>query len=119
MLECVTGSASSLAEPSLLPWANRVHRDWPLVRLTHLARLGSGHTPSRNNPEWWADCAIPWITTGEVQRVRDDRVEALTETRENVSWLGLENSSAELHPAGTVVLSRTASAGYSAVMGKR
>ncbi|MGH3273360.1 MAG: restriction endonuclease subunit S, partial [Streptosporangiaceae bacterium] len=31
---------------------------------------------------------------------------------------GMENSSAELHPKGTVVLCRTASAGYSAVMGK-
>jgi type I restriction enzyme S subunit len=33
-----------------------------------------------------------------------------------VSELGIANSSAELHPAGTVVLSRTASAGYSAIM---
>jgi type I restriction enzyme S subunit len=30
----------------------------------------------------------------------------------------MANSSAELHPAGTVVLSRTASPGYSAIMGR-
>ena len=41
------------------------------------------------------------------------------ETRECISEIGLENSAAEIHPKGTVVLCRTAaSAGYSAVMGK-
>jgi type I restriction enzyme S subunit len=63
------------------------------------------------------DRTIPWITTGEVWQIRDDRTEFLRETRELVSELGIANSSAELHPVGTVVLSRTASAGYSAIMG--
>jgi type I restriction enzyme, S subunit len=40
------------------------------------------------------------------------------ETKEKVSELGLANSSARLLPAGTVILSRTASVGYSAVLGK-
>jgi len=79
--------------------------------------MGSGHTPSRSNPEWWTDCRIPWITTGEVSQVRDDRREVISETRERISELGLANSAAELHPKGTVVLCRTASAGYSGVMG--
>lgn len=35
-----------------------------------------------------------------------------------ISETGLANSAAELHPKGTVVLCRTASAGYSAVMGR-
>ena len=51
--------------------------------------------------------------------MRSDRLEYLTETREKISQLGLENSSAEIHPAGTVVLSRTASAGFSAIMADR
>jgi len=50
--------------------------------------------------------------------VRDDRQEEIHETREMISEVGLANSAAELHPAGTVVLCRTASAGYSAVMGR-
>jgi len=79
--------------------------------------MGSGHTPGRAHPEWWEDCTIPWITTGEVSQVRDDRREILTETRERISEIGMANSAAELHPKGTVVLCRTASAGYSAVMG--
>jgi type I restriction enzyme S subunit len=101
---------------SSLAWLTEVPAHWDEVRLSLLARLGSGHTPSREHPEWWIDCTIPWITTGEVWQIRDDRIEYLSETREKVSQLGIANSSAELHPAGTVVLSRTASAGFSAIM---
>jgi type I restriction enzyme S subunit len=100
-----------------LSWIGRrpEHWDEPLLKL--VARLGSGHTPSRSRSEWWMDCTIPWITTGEVSQMREDRIEYITETREKISELGMANSSAELHLAGTVVLSRTASAGFSAIMG--
>jgi type I restriction enzyme S subunit len=49
--------------------------------------------------------------------MRSDRIEEILETRERISELGVANSSATIHPAGTVVLCRTASAGYSAIMG--
>jgi type I restriction enzyme S subunit len=49
--------------------------------------------------------------------MRGDRIEYLTDTRESISEVGLANSAAELHSRGTVVLSRTASAGFSAIMG--
>lgn len=102
--------------PSRLPWLEHIPKHWGEPKLTFVARLGSGHTPSRAHPEWWTDCTIPWITTGEVWQIREDRIEYLSETREKISELGVANSSAEIHPAGTVVLSRTASAGFSAIM---
>lgn len=101
-----------------LPWTSQTPQSWPVAKIAHHAKLGSGHTPSRSRPEWWVNCTIPWITTGEVAQIRDDRVETLHDTRELLSQLGVANSSAEVHPAGTVVLSRTASAGFSAVMGR-
>lgn len=102
-----------------IPWIRSRPSHWAEVKLTLMARLGSGHTPSRSRPEWWQDCDIPWVTTGEVSQLRDDRIEILHETRESISRLGVANSSARVHPAGTVVLSRTAaSAGYSAIMGR-
>ncbi|WP_329587826.1 restriction endonuclease subunit S [Kitasatospora sp. NBC_01250] len=117
VIEHVTGADHADHRASRLEWADSLPEDWPEVRLGLLARMGSGHTPSRSRPEWWVAPSIPWITTGEVSQVRDDRREVITETREKISELGLANSAAELHPAGTVVLCRTASAGYSAVMG--
>jgi type I restriction enzyme S subunit len=102
---------------SRLAWAETLPETWKEAKLTLLAMLGSGHTPSRSHPEWWVDCTIPWITTGEVAQMRSDHIEYILETREKISALGMANSSAVLHPAGTVVLCRTAaSAGYSAIM---
>jgi type I restriction enzyme S subunit len=102
--------------PSRVLWLDQHPRHWRSAKLTLVAKLGSGHTPSRSHPEWWINCTIPWITTGEVAEMRDDRQEYVLETREKISQLGIENSSATLRPAGTVVLCRTASAGYSAIM---
>ena len=113
----VTGAEHRDRRLSDLAWVDTLPRTWQEVRVGLVARMGSGHTPSRSHPEWWTDCVIPWITTGEVSQVRDDRRETIIETRERISELGLANSAAELRPAGTVVLCRTASAGYSAVMG--
>ena len=116
----VTGqlyASSDFHDPGL-PWTRAVRRPWPVVRIKHVAKLGTGHTPSRSHPEYWEKCTIPWITTGEIQQVRDDRAEVITDTREKISSLGLENSAAAVHPAGTVVLCRTASAGFSAIMGE-
>ncbi|MEU8196232.1 restriction endonuclease subunit S [Microbispora amethystogenes] len=117
VVAAVSGSCHAERRPSSLAWLETVPEAWHEVRLGLLARMGSGHTPSRSRPDWWVDCSIPWITTGEVKQIRDDRIEELYETREMISELGLVNSAAELHPAGTVVLCRTASAGYSAIMG--
>ncbi|MFC7306851.1 restriction endonuclease subunit S [Streptomyces monticola] len=117
VIDAVSGGNKPERRPSTLAWLETVPSAWKEASVGLLARMGSGHTPSRSRPEWWTDCTIPWITTGEVRQVRDDRLEDLYETREKISELGIENSSAETHPAGTVFLCRTASAGYSGVMG--
>lgn len=118
--EAVAGSLgleSSTVKDSGIPWLPSVPSHWQDASLRLVAELGSGHTPSRSHPEWWVDCRVPWVTTGEVARLRSDRHEFIYETREKVSELGLANSSAVVHPAGTVVLCRTsASAGYSGIM---
>jgi type I restriction enzyme S subunit len=118
-LYSVAGGEFGDCRPSELDWAAAIPATWKVVKLSHFARMGSGHTPNRAQAEWWQDCRIPWVTTGEVSQVRDDRREVLIETRERISEIGLAHSAAEIHPKGTVVLCRTAaSAGYSAVMGK-
>jgi len=116
----VSGSLTSNlpTKASTIQWLPQLRVGWREGKLNLVARLGSGHTPSRQHPEWWEAPTIPWITTGEVAQMRSDRIEYLTETREMISELGMSNSSATLHPAGTVILCRTASAGYSAIMGR-
>ncbi|WP_231500073.1 restriction endonuclease subunit S [Saccharothrix sp. NRRL B-16314] len=116
--ELISGSSTSSRKPSEIAWLDSIPTNWESVKLAFVAKIGSGHTPSRSRPEWWTKCDIPWITTGEVAQVRNDRKETIFHTRENISTIGLANSAAELCPTGTVVLCRTAaSAGFSAVMG--
>lgn len=100
-----------------MEWAGMIPAHWDVVALKRVARLESGHTPSRSHPEYWEDCRHPWFSLADVWQVRDGRREWVYETAELVSDLGLANSSARMLPAGTVMLSRTASVGFSAIMG--
>lgn len=89
---------------------------WRRVNLRRLATLGTGHTPSRQKSEYWVDCTIPWLTLADVWQLRDGHRKVVSETSEKISELGLANSSAVLHPAGTVAMSRTASVGFSCIL---
>lgn len=82
-------------------------------RLSDLARLETGHTPSRRHPEYW-DGGIPWIG---IRDATGNHGRKITTTLQTVTQEGIDNSSARLLPAGTVCLPRTASVGYDVVMG--
>lgn len=90
----------------------------PVVPYAYYARIGSGHTPGRSNDAYWEDCDIPWVTTGDVKHLRSGKLQVLTDTEHRISELGMRNSAARLHPEGTVFLSRTASVGFSGIMGR-
>lgn len=98
-------------------WIGEVPEHWSVVQVRHVATLGSGHTPSRSRPDWWENCCIPWFTLADIWQVRREGRRFVTETAEKVSELGIANSSAVVHPAGSVILSRTASVGFPAIMG--
>jgi type I restriction enzyme S subunit len=91
--------------------------EWQVNRTKFAARLRSGHTPSRQHPEYWQDCTIPWFSLADVWQIRDGQIEYVYETAEKISELGLANSAARLLPKGTVILSRTASVGFAAILG--
>lgn len=80
--------------------------------------LGTGHTPDRANEAYWRDCTIPWVTVADIQKLSATGLEPLAETEQYISELGLRNSAAVLHPTGTVMLSRTASIGFSCRIGR-
>ncbi|MBM4336325.1 MAG: hypothetical protein FJ108_10495, partial [Deltaproteobacteria bacterium] len=98
-------------------WLGAIPEHWTVERTKFVARLRSGHTPSRKEQEYWQNCTIPWFGLADVWQIRDGHAEQVTETAEKISELGLANSSARLLPRGTVMLSRTASVGFSAIMG--
>jgi len=42
--------------------------DWTWHLLSDLARLESGHTPSRSHPEWWGG-TIPWLALPDIREL--------------------------------------------------
>jgi type I restriction enzyme S subunit len=87
---------------------------WHWRLLTDIARLATGHTPDRSNQAYWGG-DVPWITLGDIREL--DGTWA-TSTKEMTTPEGIANSSAVLLPKGTVCFSRTASVGFSAIMGR-
>jgi type I restriction enzyme S subunit len=88
-------------------------KGWAWAHLVEIARMESGHTPSRNHPEWW-DGDIPWIGIADA---REHHGTIIHSTLQHTNEEGLANSASRLLPAGTVCISRTASVGYVTVMG--
>ena len=97
----------------LTPMPSHVPPGWDLLRLTSVAKLESGHTPSRRNRAYWTG-AIPWVSLHDSAALD---VPKISSTAQTISKLGLDNSSARLLPKGTVIFSRTATVGKATVMG--
>lgn len=89
-----------------------IPEDWECQILDELAKRGSGHTPNKKIPEYW-NGSIKWISLRDSDVLDNLFIE---DTALKISKKGLDNSSAVLHPAGTVVLSRDAGVGKSAIM---
>lgn len=87
---------------------------WARAAMIDVARMETGHTPSRTHPEWW-DGDIPWIGIADA---REHHGGLINDTVQRTNKDGLASSAARLLPAGTVCISRTASVGYVVVMGR-
>lgn len=87
---------------------------WRWTPLSSVARLETGHTPSRRHPEYW-NGDIPWIG---IRDATSNHGRTLAETWQHTNERGIAKSSARVLPTNTVCLSRTASVGYVVVMGR-
>ncbi|HHB1522894.1 TPA: restriction endonuclease subunit S [Acinetobacter baumannii] len=89
-----------------------IPKEWKYDLLDNFAVRCSGHTPSQSFPEYW-DGGIKWISLADSHRLDNGYI---LNTSKEISEDGVRNSSAVLLPAETVVLSRDAGIGKSAVM---
>ena len=75
-------------------------KNWNSKRLDSFAKVGQGGTPSRKMPQYW-NGDIPWLSSGEL------RNNEITNSNEKITKLGLENSSTQYCPKGTVLIAMT------------
>lgn len=109
------GDSTDINDP-VHPVLGRIAAGWRVAPIQTAATMKTGHTPSRQKSEYWVDTSIPWFTLADVWQLRQGR-KYVKETKQTISELGLNNSSAELLPVGTVLLSRTASVGFTGITG--
>ena len=85
---------------------------WEEEKLDDLARQGTGHTPKKAIAEYY-NGGIKWVSLADSKRLDNGLI---SETEIEISEEGINNSSAVLHPAGSVILSRDAGVGKSAII---
>jgi type I restriction enzyme S subunit len=86
--------------------------EWGVEKLEELAKRGSGHTPNKQIPSYY-NGGIKWVSLADSNKLDNGYIYA---TKIQISKEGIENSSAVLHPAGAVILSRDAGVGKSAIL---
>jgi len=89
-----------------------IPEDWTAPLLDEVSHRGSGHTPDKKHPEYWGG-DIKWVSLADSHRLDDVFI---SETTSCITPAGVANSSAVVHPAGSVLVSRDASVGRSAIM---
>lgn len=87
---------------------------WQWVPLVELAKLESGHTPRKSVTDYWGG-DVPWISLRDIRAAHG---RTISSTEMMPTKLGIDNSSARVLPAGTVVFSRDISVGYVTIMGR-
>lgn len=65
-------------------WLGKVPAHWDARPLRYLARIGNGSTPSRDQPDYWAEEGFPWLNSSVVNQ------EEVTEARRFVTSKALE-----------------------------
>lgn len=100
--------APELYQETAIGW---IPKEWQYELLDELTIRGSGHTPDRNIAAYW-NGGIKWISLADSYRL--DKL-YISDTDNQISKLGIQNSSATMHPAGVVVMSRDAGIGKSAI----
>lgn len=95
--------------PEDVPFA--IPEKWKWVRLSAVGKIIGGGTPKTSSPEYW-NGDIPWITPADLGKQKNQNI---SRGAKSITQLGLDNSSAKLMPAGTVVYSSRAPIGYTAI----
>ena len=87
---------------------------WVRKPLANLARIVSGGTPARDNPEFWENGTIPWATPTDITN-GNSRI--LTKINDYITEAGLRGCSAKLLPAGSILMTSRATLGESKIAG--
>ena len=86
--------------------------EWAIGTISDLGTIVGGSTPSKAKPEYYTESGIAWITPKDLSI---NKSKFVSHGENDITELGLRNSSASLMPEGTVLFSSRAPIGYIAI----
>ena len=89
----------------------KIPKNWGVKKLEEVGQIIGGGTPASENENYWGG-EIQWATPKEITRLNGRYIE---KTERTLTKKGLEESSAKLHPKGTIFLTSRASIGFPAI----
>ncbi len=85
---------------------------WQIGTISDLGTVVGGSTPSKTKPEYYTNNGIAWITPKDLSI---NKSKFISHGENDITELGLKNSSATVMPKGTVLFSSRAPIGYIAI----
>ena len=86
--------------------------EWTTGTISDLGTVVGGSTPSKAKPEYYTESGIAWITPKDLSI---NKSKFVSHGENDITELGLKNSSAVIMPEGTVLFSSRAPIGYIAI----
>ena len=86
--------------------------EWTTGTISDLGTVVGGSTPSKAKPEYYTESGIAWITPKDLSI---NKSKFVSHGENDITELGLRNSSASIMPEGTVLFSSRAPIGYIAI----
>ena len=86
--------------------------EWTTGTIGDLGAVVGGSTPSKAKPEYYTESGIAWITPKDLSI---NKSKFVSHGENDITELGLKNSSAAIMPEGTVLFSSRAPIGYIAI----
>ena len=86
--------------------------EWAIGTISDLGTVVGGSTPSKAKTEYYTESGIAWITPKDLSI---NKSKFVSHGENDITELGLRNSSASLMPEGTVLFSSRAPIGYIAI----
>ena len=93
-------------------YINNANPMWQIGTISDLGTVVGGSTPSKTKPEYYTNNGISWITPKDLSI---NKSKFISHGENDITELGLKNSSATVMPKGTVLFSSRAPIGYIAI----
>jgi len=93
-------------------YINNANPMWQIGTISDLGTVVGGSTPSKTKPEYYTNNGIAWITPKDLSI---NKSKFISHGENDITDLGLKNSSATVMPKGTVLFSSRAPIGYIAI----